>query len=380
MSNLAVGKKSGNSGAVDLLWKLAARREIALAVVIALIFLGVSLRNHDFFSGPIVGGILVNCVQPAIIACGVMLVIVTGEIDISVGSSMGFLTAVMGILMSRQQYPQWAQWLSHGLKMPEDGSPWPAAGIEPFSVWAAIVLTLALGALIGLVNGIFVTIVRVPSIIVTLGMLTVLKGFTIMMMKDGNITDLPDSFHKIGTGDVLGSHAEGIAAALHMMPESLHLMGRFSIWIAVAVVLLTFAMIKLTPIGRRIYAVGSNSHAAALAGVSEKWVKIFAFSFTGFLVAVAAVVTQVAVFDNGTGDGMELLVVTCVVVGGVSISGGTGTVLGVMFGVVLLMMQKTVLIFLKLSENASNWDKAIQGALILGAVLVDHLASKRAKP
>ena len=344
----------------NLFWELAARREIALAVVITLIVFGVLLRNSDFVKQDTLGGIIVNCVQPAIIACGVMLVIVTGEIDISVGASLGFLTAVMGILMSKQQYPVWADWVSHGFKASES-----VAARAPFSVPAAIAITMGLGALIGVANGVLVMMVRVPSIIVTLGMLTVLKGLTHIMMKGGTSRMCRSRFIRSEWGVGGGGEFFG---------------GRYSVWIATLLVILpTWGMIRYTPMGRRIYAVGSNKQAALLAGISETWVKIFAFTLTGFLVAVAAVVTQVAVFDNGTGEGMELLVVTCVVVGGVSISGGVGSVIGVVLGVVLLMMQKTVLIFLKLSPNASNWDKAIQGALILIAVLVDHLASRRAK-
>jgi ribose/xylose/arabinose/galactoside ABC-type transport system permease subunit len=333
------------------LWRsLAARREFALAVLILLILATVSVRNSDFASPDVVGGILIKCAQPAVVAAGVTLVIVTGEIDISVGASMGFLTAVVGILMSKQLYPQWAPgW----------------AGQQPFSVPSAILITLALGAFIGLLNGILVTLVRVPSIIVTLGMMTILKGLTIMMMRE-NITDVPESFHFIGTGDL------GAALGLHMT------LGRLSVWIAALVLLATFALLRYTPLGRRIFAVGSNAHAALLAGISETRIKIFCFAATGFLVGLATILTPVAVFDSGTGEGFELLIVTCVVVGGVSINGGIGTVAGVALGVLLLQMQKTVLIFLKLGADASKWDKAIQGALILAAVLVDHFARRRA--
>jgi ribose/xylose/arabinose/galactoside ABC-type transport system permease subunit len=349
------------------LWKIAARREYALALLISLILIAVSIRNPDFATPGSAVDILVRCAQPAIVACGVMLVIVTGEIDISVGSSMGFLTAVVGILMSQQHFPVWAGWVLNGFREVDPAALEAGRAYHPFSVPAAIVITLCLGTLIGVINGLLVTLVRIPSIIVTLGMLTILKGFTILLMKPGNITDVPESFHAIGIGDL--GRSIGLPFPL----------GRTSLWIAAAVILATWALIKHTPIGRRIFAVGSNAHAAALAGVSEVKTKLFAFALTGLLVGVATVVTEVAVFDNGAGEGFELLVVTCVVVGGVSISGGSGSLLGVMLGVVLLLMQKKVLIFLKLAANASNWDRAIQGALILGAVLVDHFASRRAK-
>lgn len=310
-------------------WRsLLVRREFALASLIILILVAVSLRNSHFASSDVLGSIFIKCAQPAVVAAGVMLVIITGEIDISVGASMGFLTAVVGILMSRQLYPTWA----------------PAwAGQQPFSVPSAVFITLALGTIIGLLNGILVTLVRVPSIIVTLGMMTILKGLTIMMMRE-NVTDVPESFHFIGTGDL---------GAVLGLPVSL---GRLSVWIAVLVLLGAVALLRHTPLGRQIFAVGSNANAAALAGISETRIKIFCFAATGFLVGLATILTPVAVFDSGTGEGVELLVITCVVVGGVSINGGLGTVGGVALGVLLLQMQKTVLIFLNLGADASKWD------------------------
>jgi ribose/xylose/arabinose/galactoside ABC-type transport system permease subunit len=267
-----------------------------------------------------------------------MLVIVTGEIDISVGSALGFLTAILGTMVAPTNAPV-------------PGFGWP--------VWLGILITLAVGAGIGLLNGLLVTLVRVPSIIVTLAMLMILQSVTTMIMHRGFISNLPESLSFFGTGKFLGI----------IMP----------IWIMAAVVIGTWIMVKYTPIGRRIYAVGSNTHAAGLSGISVTGVKIFVFTLTGLLVGVATIITQLAAFDSGIGYGLELLVVTCVVVGGVSISGGVGTVLGVFLGVVLLSIQKTFLIFLKLGPGWSNWDKAIQGGLILAAVLIDHVASRRGR-
>jgi ribose/xylose/arabinose/galactoside ABC-type transport system permease subunit len=330
MSMSAPSASAPRSGITQTLWLLASKRQYALAIVLALIVAAVSIRSPDFLSPINIRDIFVNCTQPAIVACGVMLVIVTGEIDISVGSSLGFLTAILGTMVSPSHWG------------------WP--------VWAGLLATLALGTLIGLLNGLLVTLVRVPSIIVTLAMLMILRACTTIIMHAGNITDVPDGLRFFGVGEILGIRA--------------------SLWIMAMVVLLTAIMIRYTPIGRRIFAVGSNPHAAALAGLSGIRIKLFVFAFTGLLVGVATIVTQLATFDNGIGEAFELLVVTCVVVGGVSISGGQGNVLGVFLGVMLLSMQKTVLIFLKLGPGWSNWDRAIQGGLILIAVLVDHIASR----
>ena len=311
---------AGRRSALQMFRRLAARREIGLAVLLVLILVTASLRSADFLSGQNLRDILANCSQTAVISCGVMLVIVTGEIDISVGSALGFLTAILGTMVA-----------------PTDA---PVAGLG-WPVWVGILLTLLIGTAIGTLNGVLVTLVRVPSIIVTLAMLMILQSVTTMIMHRGFISNLPEALSFFGTGKVLG------------------IIG--PIWVMAAVVGGTWVMVKYTPIGRRIYAVGSNTHAAGLSGISVVGVKIFAFALTGFLVGVATVITQLGTFDNAIGTGLELLVVTCVVVGGVSISGGQGTVVGVFLGVVLLSIQKTFLIFLNLGAGWSNWDKAIQG-------------------
>jgi ribose/xylose/arabinose/galactoside ABC-type transport system permease subunit len=191
-------------------------------------------------------------------------------------------------------------------------------------------------------------------------MMTILRGITTLVMKPGDITDMPPAVRFFGIGTVLGIPA--------------------SLWVTALVIAATGAMIRYTPIGRRIFAVGSNPQAAGLSGISVVGTKIFVFTLTGFLVGVGVLVSRLATVTSGFGVGFELLVVTCVVVGGVAISGGTGSLLGVMLGVVLLTIQKPVLIFLNLGNNAAYWEKAIQGGLILVAVLVDHLASRRKGP
>ncbi len=330
-------------GAGDVVLALAAKREYGLLIVIALIVIAATLRDASFLSPINIRDILVNCTQPAIVACGVMLVIVTGEIDISVGASLGLCTALCGTLMSADKYPAWV-----------------GAGHTQFSVPGAIFITISVATLIGFINGILVTLVRIPSIIVTLAMFMILRSLSVEVMAKGNITDLPDAFRFFGVGTIVGVRA--------------------SIWIMAVALAATTAMIRYTTLGRRIFAVGSNPHAATLAGLSVTRTKLFVFTLTGFLVGIATFITPNGAIDNSiSNSGFELLVITCIVVGGVSISGGVGTVPGVFLGVVLLQMQQTVLIFLKLSQNASNWNRAIQGALILIAVLVDHFAASRSR-
>lgn len=289
--------------------------------------------NPNFATRSNLADLLVKISPALIIACGMTLVLVTREIDISVGSLMGFCAALLGIFTS----------LSHG------GLP----------VWAGVAFTLLAGLLLGALNGVLVAFAKVPSIIVTLGMLTVLRGVTILMMGGEWITNLPASLRSFGTGSLLG------------IP--------WPVLIAAAVLLLSVFFTRRVVWGRWVYAVGSNPEAAGLLGLPVRAVKLGAFMATGFLTALAAVVSvpQLSVIETDVGNGMELFVITCAVVGGASVSGGRGSVIGVAFGVLLMGMIGSVLIFLRMGEMTVYWEKAIQGACILGAVLWSHMSERR---
>lgn len=317
-----------------IIGRLARRREYGVLGLLLFAVLVVTAVNPAFLAPANLRDILVRCAPAAIVACGVTLVIVTGEIDISVGSLMGLLAAVMGILTSTER------------------AGWPV----PVGIGA----TLLLGTAVGLLNGVLATFGRVPSIIVTLGMLTALRGVTELLMAGNWVTGLPPALRFFGIGSLLG------------IPVSL--------WVAAAVIVSSIILAHKTRLGLRIYAVGGNPTAARLAGLSVRRTRIFVFTLTGFLTGVATVVsaTQQAVIESGIGVGFELLVVTCVVVGGTSISGGVGSIAGSLLAVLLLGTVGTFLIFLRLGEMSTYWERAIQGAFILGAVLLDHVARRRA--
>lgn len=315
--------------------RLMGRREGSLLALLFVVIVAVSLLNPTFLAFNNLRDMLVSAAPVALVACGLTLVVVMGEIDISVGSLMGLLAAVLGICTSTDR-----------LGLP---------------VAAGIAVTLALGALVGFINGALVVWGRVPSIIVTLGMLTALQGLTEIIMGGEWIKNLPPSLRVFGTGSVLG------------VP--------ISVAVAALVVAATIILARDTPLGRRIYAAGSNPHAARLSGLKVSRLKLFVFTLTGFLTGVATLVSvpQLSVIESGVGRGFELLVVTCVVVGGTSISGGRGTIIGSTLAVLLLSMIGTALIFLHLGTSATYWERAIQGAFILLAVLADHLMTGRKK-
>ena len=311
------------------------RREYGLVILILLVGLGVSLVDVRFLQPQNLLDILVRSAPTAIVACGIMLVVVTGEIDISVGSLMGLLAASLGVLISQNEWD--------------------------LSMWIGVPATLLLGTLVGTCTGLLVTVGNVPSIIATLGLLTGLRGATILIMGGRNIDGLPEGLADLTKYGVLG------------VPLSL--------WVAAGVILGTAWIISSTPLGRRLFAVGSSRYAARMVGLSERRLKLFAFAYVGFLTALATIVDvpRLPTIEAGVGVGFELLVVTCVVVGGVSISGGRGTLWGVLLAVVLMTMIRPVLTFLDVGEAGEKWTKAIQGGFIILAVVTDSIASRRGR-
>lgn len=309
-------------------------REAGLLILIVLLSLLASYFDPSFVPANALD-ILINAVPTLIIACGVMLVIVTGEIDISVGSLLGLMAALLGVLCST---------VSPGLSLS------PLLGIS---------LVLATGTVIGLLTGCLVVFGKVPSIIATLGLLIALDGAQDWLIGGGDIKNFPDSLRWLGTGTLI--------------PVNLVL--------ALLVVLATAILTRKMALGRRIYALGSNPASARLAGISETRLKLFVFTFTGFLTALAAIlwVAKLGNVSTSAGAGLELKVVTCVVVGGVAISGGRGRLTGVVLAVVLITMIRTVLNFMNLGDNAVKWQRAIEGAMILVAVISDHLGRHRHK-
>jgi ribose/xylose/arabinose/galactoside ABC-type transport system permease subunit len=318
-----------------LLLSVLRRREYGLVVLMLLVGLVVSVVDPRFLEPQNLLDILVRSAPTAIVACGVMLVILTGEIDISVGSLFGLLAAILGVVLSQNEW---------GL-----------------SLLIGVPATLLAGTFIGTATGLLVTVGKVPSIIATLGLLTALRGVTILIMGGRNIDGLPESL------------AAAAKYGLWGVP--------LSMWVAAAVVLVTATLLSYTPLGPRLYAVGSSRYAARMVGLSERRLKLFAFAYVGFLTALATIVDvpRLPNIETSIGVGFELLVVTCVVVGGVSISGGRGSLWGVLLAVVLMTMIRPVLTFLDLGEAGEMWTKAIQGGFIILAVVADSFLSRRSR-
>ena len=288
---------------------LARDRYLSVLLVFVLTVAAVSLMNPAFLSGKNLVDLLVQAAPVMIIGCGMTFVVLTGEIDISVGSQYGLLAALIGITSS--------------------------PGEMGWSTPAVVGVILLAGLGLGLINGLLVAVARVPSIIATLGMLTILRGITDQVMGGEWITDLPEGIRKLGTGTLGG------------VPVCLVVAG--------IVIVLTMVLARRTQLGLKLYAVGGNPDGAACARISPTRVRLFAFALTGLFTSVAALVAvpQQSVIESGIGAGMELVVVTAVLVGGTSIHGGRGGVIGTVIAALLLGSVRTILVFINLGEMLS---------------------------
>lgn len=257
-----------------------------------------------------------------IVSLGMLVVIIAREIDISVGTQASIAGVVAGGLASLG---------------------WPMAAVVP--------MTLATGGLFGALNGWLVTRLSLPSIVVTLATLVIGRDFLRWWREGEFIRELPAGFQWFGLGPVAGSWA--------------------IVGITGVCVVAFLAGLRYLPAGRWVFAVGSNPDAAHLLGIERRLVTWAVFVVVGVLAGLASLLSTVrfADVDPNAGVGLELQAIAAVVVGGASVRGGRGTVWGALGGVILMTLMGPALVFLGL---ASYWEKALQGIIILVAVLLSR--------
>jgi rhamnose transport system permease protein len=302
------------------------QQETVLVLTFVIVFAGVTLLNPGFAQPSNLVDILYNSSYIAVAAVGMTMVILCGHIDISVGAALGVCATVAGQLAVAHQ-----------------------------SMYLVFPVTILTGGVIGLLNGVLIAYGRIPAIVTTLGMASILKGGLILATGGKWIYGLPAEF------GISREHILGIPVPIFAMI----LFGAlFSIWL------------KFFATGREPYAVGGNAEAARLSGISQRKVTIRVFFLNGLLVGVAAILyaTNFTAIQSNVAPGFELTVITSAVIGGVSILGGTGTVIGALFGAVLLQTIGTALVFLHIR---AEWFQAVQGALILLTILLDVFRRRR---
>jgi ribose/xylose/arabinose/galactoside ABC-type transport system permease subunit len=333
---------------LDSLRKTIVSQEGILALSLLVMIAVVGLAEPRFREPRNIANILHGNAYIAVAAIGMSLVIISGNIDISVGSLIGVLAVISGQL-----------------------------AISGFPIWVAWLVPLIAGGMVGAVNGFLVGYLRIPSIVVTLGMLSILKGGLISVTRGEWIKDLPEGYFLAqlrpleGLGSQLkeaGGALGGIGVFLERLPMPVYFM--------VFMVIIAALWMRYSPTGRAIYAVGGNAEAARLSGLSDRGIILRVFIINGVIVGIASVLfaTQLSIIQSTVPAGIELLIITSAVVGGVSILGGTGTVIGAMLAAILLSAIGSALIFIDVSPY---WLKAVQGILILLTVLADIVRRRR---
>lgn len=308
--------------------RLVFSQEAILAAALVGLFAVVGAINPRYLAERNVLDILLANAYVAIAAIGMSMIIISGNIDISVGSLIGVLGTVSGT-MAKAGYPIFLTWLA----------------------------PLALGMLAMSFMGLIVAYLRIPSIVVTLGMLSILKGGLISVTGGTWISDLPEAYH-LYDASIAGAPMPVVAM--------------------IALTLVAALWMRYAPAGRTLYAVGGNAEAARLAGISRERTVMMAFAIHGLFAGMAAILwaTQFRVIQSTTPPNLELTVITASVVGGVSILGGTGSVIGSTLAATLIAAIGSSLIFVDISPY---WLRAVQGALILITVLADLARRRRAR-
>ena len=305
-------------------------REAATAGLVLLVFALATLKDHNFADANSIQQLLTGASLVALLGVGETMVIVTRNIDLSVGSVLGLCAFVVGDLFRNQHIP----------------------------VWSGFVIAIALGAAVGLINGLITVFARVPSLVVTLATLYIFRGIDAKLV-NGHIvvpSQVPGAFTAVGYRTIAG------------IPW-------LAIIVAVVVVIAGYAMRTFRPC-RELYAIGSNPDAAALAGIPAGRRVLGAFVASGALAGLggALFLALFAQVDNSAGVGYELNVVAAVVVGGVAIFGGSGTVVGAALGALLLNTIQQGLVAVR---SSSYWSEAIAGALLLVAIAIDRWLALR---
>ena len=320
------------SHAGSLMGRLARSREATLAGVVIVLGLLVWLQAPGFLSSTNLISVTSLTAIVAIAAVGEAMVIVTKNIDLSVESTMGLVAFVVADMLKGQNLPV------------------PAA-------WA---LGIGLGLALGMANGVIVTTFRVPSIVATLGTLSIYRGLTYWVAAGQEITN----------SDLPANYTNPASQTFFDVP--------LFVILAVAIVIVAALILRYTVFGRQLYAVGSNEEAAATIGVRARSTIFLAFAASGMLAGVAGVLwgIQFGQLYASSASGQSLAVIAAVVVGGVSISGGSGTVVGAAIGALFLGLINNALVVLNLPQE---WLQVIYGAVILLAVATDALVQVRAQ-
>jgi rhamnose transport system permease protein len=328
---VAPSRSRARARADQIVSTLGRIRELGLVFALLIIVIVVGLQQPRFLSPNNIRQILEAVSILAVLAVGQTMVVLTRNVDLSVASIVGLVAFVAGDLFKRNP----------GISVP-----------------LVVTLVLLLGLGLGAINGLLVTFGQVPAIVATLGTLYVYRGIDYLIASGRQITvsDVPTAYRDIANAEPFGIPLPIIITAV--------------------VVLAGTYLLRYTRFGRQLYAVGSNPEAANVIGLKRDQVVFAAFAISGLLAGLGGILwgAKFGAVDARAAYGYELQVIAAVVVGGVNIFGGVGTVVGALLGAIVLGSIQNALTILRLNPF---WLQAISGAVILIAVLIDALITRR---
>lgn len=300
---------------------LLKNRELSAFFAIVALFVVLVALNPAYFSLQTLAMIFSSSQILCLLALGATLVMLTRNIDVSVGSTVGLCAIAVGVALNN----------GYGLA-------------------TAIAFALAIGALAGAFNGLLVVGLRIPAIVATLGTLGLYRGVMLLWTGGKWIEGLPDSLKSLSEPVFIGVSPLG--------------------WLVLALLLAGGWLLSRTAFGRDFYAVGDNLAAARQLGVAVNRTRMLAFTLNGMLAACAGIVfaAQIGFVPNQTGSGLEMKAIAACVLGGISLLGGTGTLLGAFLGAFFLTQIDTVLVLFRLP---AWWNDFIAGLVLLGVLVLD---------
>ena len=300
---------------------LLKNRELSAFLAIVVLFAGLVALNPAYFSLQTLGMIFASSQILCLLALGATLVMLTRNIDVSVGSTVGLSAIATGVALN-----------------------------SGYGLMTAIAFALAIGALAGAFNGLLVVGLRIPAIVATLGTLGLYRGVMLLWTGGKWIEGLPNSLKALSEPAFIGISPLG--------------------WLVLALLLAGGGILSRTDFGRDFYAVGDNLAAARQLGVAVNRTRMLAFTLNGMLAACAGIVfaAQIGFVPNQTGSGLEMKAIAACVLGGISLLGGTGTLLGAFLGAFFLTQIDTVLVLFRLP---AWWNDFIAGLVLLGVLVLD---------
>jgi len=306
-------------------------------IALFMLCLVISLLSDKFLTATNLWNVMRQISVNICISVGMTLVVLTAGIDLSIGSVLALCGAITAGL------------LKNGIEIPSSNL------YIGFTILGATVAGLLVGSLLGWFNGWAVTKFKVPPFVATLAMLTIARGLTMLWTKGFPITGLGEKFAYLGTGWFIG------------IP--------LPVWISGIIVFIAVVITNKTKLGRYIYAIGGNENAATLSGINIKKIKIAVYTIAGALAAVGGllVTSRLDAAQPNAGTGYELDSIAAVVIGGTSLSGGRGSVLGTVLGAVIIGVLNNGLVLLNVSPF---WQQVVKGFVILIAVVIDKANAK----